>query len=290
MQSMNETLRLANLPRTYENAIQQVKQAGLVWRGDYRLIVESPDGEIHHYGIHGMYWTFPGYAEMLTAKRRQGVRNPKINRYKRMALDAQYTRERVFELFREKCRDNTRVALIYHSYSVGIFVAAEKAVSESPVALLPAGDAGMFPAAHPRSCAEDEVRAAGGGNPDADLDGAEYSAHLDTCALTHAIQDQAYLRHFAAAHLAAKAVEGGYTGGAVIGGVGEFGLDTALWTVIYPVGDVWHLYAGYRLDDGRWITVQCAQNRDVRVLRWVMSWQHQARLHDVNPASVEAEV
>lgn len=109
----------------------------------------------------------------------------------------------------------------------------------------------------------------------------EYDKHLDTCALTHAIQDQAYLRHEAAAHLAQVAVDAGYTGGAVVTGIGEFGLDTALPCILWQVAGMWHLYAAYRLADDRWQIVHNAQGKDVQTLRWVVSFTHQARLSDV---------
>jgi hypothetical protein len=119
---------------------------------------------------------------------------------------------------------------------------------------------------------------------------AEYGKHLDTCALTHAIQDQAHVRHFAAAHLAAQAVEDGYTGGMVIAGVGDYGLDTALYTVLYQARGCWQMWCGYLLADGRWHTVDCAQHRDMKSLRWLVAFTWNARLSDVNPLSVEAGV
>lgn len=114
---------------------------------------------------------------------------------------------------------------------------------------------------------------------------AEYSKHLDTCALTHAIQDQASIRHFAAAHLAAVAVEDGYSGGAVVAGVGDYGLDNALYTVLYEARGKWQMWCGYFVA-GKWHTVDCAQHRDIKSLRFMVAFTYHARLHDVNPAQV----
>ena len=115
----------------------------------------------------------------------------------------------------------------------------------------------------------------------------DYNRHLDTCTLTHAIQDQAFIRIEAAAHLAAQAVEHGYTGGAVVAGVGEYGMDTALYTVIWQAAGQWQMWAGYRTDDGRWHTVDCGQHRDVKTLRWQFGFTYSGRLADVLPAEVQ---
>lgn len=158
---------------TYESMIAEIKSY-YTPAGDYAIITESHDGEIEYLSIRSECWKFPGYGEMLAAKRRQGRRNPKISRSQRAQLDTQYTRERVFELFREKSQNNRRVALIYCANWFTKFVAAQSGIDagayEYPV-LLPGGDAGMYPAAHPRSTDEDTPSiGAGGGNPAADLD------------------------------------------------------------------------------------------------------------------------
>lgn len=137
--------------------------------------------------------------------------------------------------------------------------------------LLPAGDAGMFPAAHPRPMLDED-----------------YAVHLDTCALTHAIQDQASIRHFAAAHLAAVAVQDGYSGGAVVAGVGDYGLSEALYTVIYQARGQWQVWCGY-FAAGKWHTVDCAQHRDLKAMRWMLAFNHNARLCDVVPAEVAVQ-
>lgn len=137
---------------TYETMIAEIK-SGYMPAGNYAIVVETATGELLHYGFTSGYYKFPGYGEMLAAKRRQGWHNPKISRSQRATVDAQYTRERVFELFREKSQNNRRVALIYCANWFTKFVAAQSGIDageyEYP-ALLPADDAGMFPAAHPR--------------------------------------------------------------------------------------------------------------------------------------------
>lgn len=111
----------------------------------------------------------------------------------------------------------------------------------------------------------------------------EMNKHLDTCALTHAIQDQSYIRHDVAAHLAQTAVERGYTGGQVIAGVGDYGLDTALYVIIWQVDSMWHSWLGYRLTEDRWHALDSYHHKDIKTLRWLAVFNHNARLCEVNP-------